>query len=55
MLVHNHPSGDPRPSPEDMTMTQKVAEAAQVVGLQCVDHVIVTAEDYSSFLDLALL
>lgn len=42
VLAHNHPSGDPRPSPEDLFFTARVNRAAEVVGLAFVDHVIVT-------------
>jgi DNA repair protein RadC len=41
-LAHNHPSGDPAPSPEDLSATQSAAEAAAVTGLCFLDHVIVT-------------
>lgn len=41
VLVHNHPSGDPRPSLEDIAMTGIVATAAACVGVQLVDHVII--------------
>jgi DNA repair protein RadC len=43
VLVHNHPSGRADPSPEDITMTQAVAEAAEVVGVPLLDHVIIGA------------
>lgn len=53
ILVHNHPSGDPRPSAEDIKMTGAVVKAADIVGTPCVDHVIVGSWDrYSSLLDL---
>jgi DNA repair protein RadC len=41
LLVHNHPSGDPTPSPEDATLTSRLEEAAKTVGIQIVDHIIV--------------
>jgi DNA repair protein RadC len=41
-LAHNHPSGDPEPSAEDLSATQSAAEAAAVTGLCFLDHVIVT-------------
>lgn len=43
VLVHNHPSGRVDPSPEDIAMTQAVAEAAEIVGIPLLDHVIVAA------------
>lgn len=41
ILVHNHPSGDPTPSQEDIVMTRKVKNAADVVGLSLVDHIVI--------------
>ena len=52
VLVHNHPSGSPEPSPEDLHMTRAVAEAAHVVGVPLLDHVIVTSGGaFSSLLE----
>jgi DNA repair protein RadC len=55
VLAHNHPSGDPTPSPEDIAMTRAVAEAAEVVGTPLVDHVIISSTGYRSMLDLGLI
>jgi DNA repair protein RadC len=55
VLVHNHPSGDPTPSIEDVTMTRLVAQAGAVVGVPLVDHVVVAGERYSSMLDLGII
>jgi len=56
VLVHNHPSDDPAPSPEDLVMTRRVAEAGAVIGLPLVDHVILAPSGkYSSMLDLGVL
>lgn len=56
ILVHNHPSGDPSPSPEDLATTRRMADAGRVVGVPLVDHVIVTTEGrYTSMLDLGVL
>ncbi len=54
-LVHNHPSGDPSPSPEDLAITRRLAETAQVVGVRFLDHVIVGESAYTSFVDEDLL
>jgi DNA repair protein RadC len=51
VLVHNHPSGDPTPSLEDLRMTERVAEAANAIGVPLVDHVIVAAGGHASLLD----
>lgn len=54
VLVHNHPSGDPSPSREDITMTQAVVSVGEVVGIELLDHVIVGARGggWSSLMDL---
>jgi len=41
ILGHNHPSGDPTPSPEDVQMTHSVNEAGQILGIELLDHMIV--------------
>lgn len=48
VLVHNHPSGDPTPSAEDLAFTDAVAVAAQAVGVPLVDHVVVAREGFAS-------
>jgi DNA repair protein RadC len=45
VLMHNHPSGDCTPSQADMAMTRRVSEAAKILGIQFLDHVIVGEED----------
>jgi len=55
ILVHNHPSGDPSPSPEDLSMTTQVVEAASVLGIAVRDHVIVGNGRWTSFREAGLL
>ncbi len=55
VIVHNHPSGDSMPSPEDVQFTQSIADAARVLGLAFVDHLIVARNGISSMLELGLL
>jgi DNA repair protein RadC len=55
ILVHNHPSGDPRPSPEDRTVTQQLSRAGSVVGIPILDHVIVGDGRYVSMAEEGLL
>lgn len=43
ILAHNHPSGDPQPSPDDLQVTRQLAGAAQLFGIELMDHIIVTA------------
>jgi DNA repair protein RadC len=52
ILVHNHPSGDPTPSPADLAMTRRAEDAGKVIGIRLVDHVIVAGQRYVSLLDL---
>ena len=54
-MVHNHPSGDPKPSQADIDMTRKVKEAAGAVGLTLHDHVIVSRGGHVSFKTQGLL
>ena len=49
ILVHNHPSGDPTPSPEDISMTTQVERAAQALGITLHDHLIVGKSTELSF------
>lgn len=57
VLVHNHPSGEPAPSGDDVALTDKVHRASKLLDLALLDHVIVTANraKYFSFLDAGLL
>lgn len=49
VLVHNHPSGDPKPSSEDVEATEKMKEAGDLIGIKLLDHVIVGTEGFYSF------
>lgn len=51
ILAHNHPSGDPAPSPEDVDLTNRLVAAGKLVGIPVLDHIIVTADRYFSFRD----
>lgn len=55
VLVHNHPSGDPTPSRQDVTFTARVASAATLVGTPLVDHVVVARGGHVSLLERGLL
>ena len=48
VLVHNHPSGDPAPSGDDMELTRRLAKIGALVGIDVLDHVIVAKEGYVS-------
>jgi DNA repair protein RadC len=51
VFVHNHPSGDPSPSADDVDLTERLRAAADVVGVLARDHVIVAAGGYYSFVE----
>ncbi len=51
VFVHNHPSGDPTPSREDIEITHRLREVGELVGVRVLDHVIVGAGRYVSFVD----
>jgi DNA repair protein RadC len=55
VLAHNHPSGDPTPSDEDVAFTRATCKAAVVVGIPLLDHVIVARQRSTSMLDLGLV
>ncbi len=49
ILVHNHPSGDPSPSADDIEITTRLIKVGELVGIDVLDHVILAAERYFSF------
>jgi len=55
IISHNHPSGNLKPSAEDITITKKVKEAGDLMSIQLLDHLIITQNSYLSFADEGLL
>jgi DNA repair protein RadC len=55
IVVHNHPSGSLEPSPEDMHVTRRLQQAGELLGIELLDHVIVTATAFVSFREKRLL
>lgn len=55
ILVHNHPSGDPTPSPEDRAVTRQLVAAGKLLDLPVHDHVIVAGDRFVSFATMGLL
>ena len=55
ILCHNHPSGNLQPSESDMKITSKMKEAAKIMDIQVLDHLIVTDSSYFSFADEGIL
>ena len=55
VLVHNHPSGDPQPSKDDITMTRAIGDACRPLGINIHDHIIIGKTSVASFRSLGLL
>jgi DNA repair protein RadC len=55
ILVHNHPSGDPKPSRDDIEMTREVKAAAEALGIAIHDHLVIGRKGHASFRSLGLL
>jgi DNA repair protein RadC len=51
VMFHNHPSGDPTPSPDDLLLTGRMVQAGEVMGIEVVDHLILTDQRYYSMLE----
>ena len=52
LLVHNHPSGDPTPSKDDIEITKRIHEASQIMNITLVDHIIIGDNTYMSLKEL---
>ena len=48
ILVHNHPSGDPTPSPDDINITKKIYNSAKIMGIELLDHIVIGDYRYTS-------
>lgn len=55
ILIHNHPSGNPDPSNEDIAITKKIAESGKIMDIPVFDHIIVAGSTYTSFVEKRLL
>ncbi len=51
ILLHNHPTGDPTPSPEDLEVTRRLCEAGQLLGIKVLDHIIIGEGAFYSFVE----
>jgi DNA repair protein RadC len=51
VLVHNHPSGDPTPSAEDVAITERLRQVGEIMGVRVLDHVVIGHGRYVSFAD----
>ncbi len=48
-IAHNHPSGNPQPSENDYLFTEKIKQAGELLGIELLDHLVVTSNSYYSF------
>ena len=48
IVAHNHPSGDPTPSPDDMMVTRKIGHAARLMDIELLDHIIIGRDGHQS-------
>lgn len=55
ILVHNHPSGDPTPSPEDADITRRLAEVGNIIGIQVLDHIIIGDNKFISLKEQGII
>ncbi|HOD97091.1 MAG TPA: DNA repair protein RadC [Candidatus Paceibacterota bacterium] len=49
VFAHNHPSGDPEPSENDLVLTKKLVESGKILGIEVADHIIITKDNFFSF------
>ncbi len=55
IVAHNHPSGDPTPSPEDAAVTRQLVEAGRLLGVEVLDHLVISAEHFRSLREAGVL
>ena len=55
ILAHNHPSGDPEPSEDDLEITKQLTESGKILGIKVIDHIIITKTGFISFKEKNLI
>jgi DNA repair protein RadC len=55
IFLHNHPSGNPAPSPEDIDITKRLKQVGDILGIRVLDHIVIGSEGYFSFSDKGML
>jgi len=55
IIAHNHPSGDPEPSDDDLEMTKRLVEADKILGIEVIDHIIVVKNNFFSLKNKGLI
>lgn len=54
-MAHNHPSGDPEPSEDDLEINKRLVGAGKILGIQVIDHIIVCKSGYLGFKEKGLM
>ena len=55
IVLHNHPSGNPEPSGEDIQITRQLVDAGKIIGIPVHDHLIIAGQNYTSFAEKGLI
>jgi len=55
ILVHNHPSGDPTPSKEDISITNRLIECGEIIGIKVLDHIVIGYNKYTSLKEMDII
>lgn len=55
ILIHNHPSGNPRPSEEDIHITKRLVEAGKIIGIEVLDHIVIGDGNYCSLKEISII
>ena len=55
IFAHNHPSGDPEPSEDDLVINKRLVEAGKIMGIEVIDHIIITKTGFLSFKEKRLI
>ena len=55
ILLHNHPSGNPDPSEEDIDITKQLVKAGEILGIEVLDHIIIANKRYFSFKEKGII
>ncbi|MBI5020554.1 MAG: hypothetical protein HZB59_03885 [Ignavibacteriales bacterium] len=55
IIIHNHPSGNPEPSSDDLSITKQIVEAGKIIGIPIHDHIIIADDNYTSFAERGLI
>ena len=55
IVVHNHPSGEPEPTEDDIKVTKHLIRTCELVGVRVLDHIIIGGDNHTSFVDMGLI